>query len=153
MARTTAPTRPPGKLDHSAGGPRRSRSRLRARAGAVAGAVAAALAIWGLAALLGVDLAVRRGGGDTQAIGPVAVAASSLVAGLAGWGFLAVLERLMHRARRVWAVVAVAVLVVSLVPVTGAVTASAAVALVAMHLAVAAVLIPRLATTSPSEGS
>ena len=77
-----------------------------------------------------------------------------LVSGLlscAGWGFMAVLERLTARARRVWLVIAVAALVLSLgTPLAGVgVTLANRLVLMLMHLAVGSVLIPALYRSSP----
>lgn len=131
-----------------------SPSPLRARAAAVVAAVAAALAVWVIAVpLLGVDLQVTPGPGEPQAVGVANVVVSGLLAGLAAWGSLAVLERLTTRARPIWTVVAVAVLALSLMgPQAGTTTATTA-TLVAMHLAVGAALIPVLARTTAHAGT
>ncbi len=122
-----------------------ARSRRRTRLAAVAGSVAAAAAIWLVAVpLLGVDLEVARWDGDvTMTVTPAHVITTALVAALAAWGALAVLETVARRAaRRIWLVAALVVLVVSLVmPVTAARTTAAVVALELMHVAVGAVLI------------
>jgi hypothetical protein len=110
---------------------------------AVLGPAGAALAVW-LAAvpLAGVDLEVRMSGA-TQQVGPVSVVASALLAAMAGLCCLAVLRRITSRPARAWTILASAVLVISLSgPLGQAVGTSATVTLVAMHLAVAAVLIP-----------
>jgi hypothetical protein len=74
-----------------------------------------------------------------------------LLASTAGWGLLVLLERLVTRAGRVWTVVAVIVLVVSLgAPLSASgITNANKGWLVAMHLAVGAALIPLLARTAP----
>lgn len=121
-----------------------TRARTRARALGVGGAVLAAVAVWVLAVpVLGVELLVARAG-EVHPVGGGAVVASSLVAGLTGWGLLALLERLSCRARPVWTAAALAVLVLSLVGPQGGVTTAATVTLTTMHLAVAAVLVPAL---------
>jgi hypothetical protein len=122
------------------------RSTLPARAGAVAAAVLAALAVWVLAVpVLGVALAAVPIGGPVQDIGPVAVAAGPLCAGLSGWALLAVLERRAARPRRTWTAVAIVVLVLSLVtPLLGGVGSAATVTLVAMHVVAGGVLIALL---------
>ncbi|WP_214409531.1 DUF6069 family protein [Sphaerisporangium fuscum] len=118
------------------------------RAITVAGAVVAALALWGLTGpVAGIDLAARLGEA-VQPVGPAAVVAASLVAGLAAWGLLAVLERLVRRPRRVWTIVAVVVLVLSLAGPLGAADTGSMLALAGMHLVVAAVLIYGLAPTA-----
>ena len=79
---------------HTAGVVRPPRRRVRALA--VLGATAAALAVWVVAVpLAGVDLAARTGATE-QPVGPGAVAVSALLAGLAAWALLAVLERFTH---------------------------------------------------------
>ncbi|MEO3872191.1 DUF6069 family protein [Nonomuraea sp. B12E4] len=112
----------------------------------VIGSPAAALAVWALAVpMAGTTLTVRMGGG-TQAVGPVLVVVTSLLAGLAGWGLLAVLERLAARPGRIWRIVALVVLVLSLLgPVGSAAGPAATLVLVLLHLVVGAVLIPGLA--------
>ncbi|MFC4534852.1 DUF6069 family protein [Sphaerisporangium dianthi] len=108
----------------------------------VAGATVTALTSWALAGpASGVDLTVRTGGA-LQQVGPVAAAAASLVAGLAAWALLAVLERFTSRPRRIFTIVAVAVLTLSLAgPLGQAAGTASALRLIGMHLAVAAVLI------------
>lgn len=118
----------------------------RIRALGVAGAVLAAVAVWAIAVpLLGAHLTIRFGTGAAQDVGIGYVVGASLVASLAAWGLLALLERRTARARSVWTGVAVVVLVVSLsLPLTAGTTTSATTALALMHVAVAAVLIPTL---------
>lgn len=131
-----------------------TRHHRRVRALGVAVAVLAALAVWALAvAVLDVDVRVAPGGGEAQPVGAVAVAGSSLLAGLAGWGLLALLERVTARARPLWTGVAVAVAALSLLGPQAGVTTGATVVLVVLHVVVAAVLIPALATTSPRAAS
>lgn len=117
------------------------------RAAGVAGAVAAAVIVWAVAALLGVDPEVTPGTDDVQTVEAGSVIVVSAAASLAGWGSLAVLERLWSRGRQVWTVVAVVVLVASLAGPLAGVTTAATVSLAVMHLAVGAVLIPTLTTT------
>jgi predicted permease len=125
---------------------------LRTRGLGVAGGVAAAVAVWVIAVpILGLHLLVRFGNGPSQSIGLDFVVGATLIASLLGWALLAVLERRTPRARTIWTVVAVVVLLVSLsLPLTAGIAASTKVALAAMHLAVAAVLIPTLRATSPA---
>ncbi|MGI5255885.1 DUF6069 family protein [Streptomyces angustmyceticus] len=114
---------------------------------AVLGTVAATLVVWVIGTvLLGVELDARmQPGAAVQHIGPAAVVLASLVVGLAAWALLALLERLTVRPRRVWTVVAVVVLVLSLIaPLQSGVTTGAKVTLLCMHLVAAAVLVPAL---------
>lgn len=112
----------------------------------VIGAPVAALVVWALAVpLAGTALTVRTGGA-TQTVGPVSVVVASLLAGLAGWALLAVLERSVRRSGRVWTIVALVVCVLSLLgPLGSAAGAAATLVLVLLHLVVGAVLIPGLA--------
>jgi len=126
-----------------------ARKRRRARALAVVAAAAATFTVWTLAdPVAGVDLTVDTGTGPTT-VTPAAVVIATVVAGLAAWALLALAERLTRRAAAVWTWTACAVLLVSLLgPIGSAVGAGATVALVAMHLATGAVLIPILAGSS-----
>ncbi|WP_049556300.1 DUF6069 family protein [Nonomuraea sp. SBT364] len=112
----------------------------------VAGASAAALAVWAVAVpVAGTTLTVRMGAG-TQPIEPGSVLVVSLLVGLAGWALLAVLERFASRPGRIWTVVALTVLVLSLLgPLGSAVGIATTLVLVLMHLVVGAVLVPGLA--------
>ncbi|MEU8071375.1 DUF6069 family protein [Micromonospora sp. NPDC048169] len=126
--------------------PNRRRDRLLT----VLAVTAAALLGWVVAVpVAGVELIARSGSTD-QRVTPVAVVVSTLLAGLAGWALLAVLERLTGRARSAWTVVAVLVLLVSLLgPLGGGVGGAAKLTLVALHLVVGAVLITGLRRTGP----
>ncbi|UED84269.1 DUF6069 family protein [Streptomyces profundus] len=120
------------------------------RGGAVLAATAAAPLVWLVAdPLLGREPRISEGQGADERvleIGPVAVVAGSLAAGLAGWGLLAVLERCTRRARGIWLAVAGVVLALSFLPLTGSgMSGSTRMALAWTHLAVAAVLVPGLA--------
>ncbi len=123
--------------------------RRQGRALMVIAAVAAAVAVWLVARLAGADLTVEQGsGGGAAHVGLVMVAAMSAVAGLAGWGLLAVLERSTPRARTLWTYAALGVLVISLVgPLGAGTTAGTKLALMGAHLATAAVLVAGLRRT------
>ncbi|WP_433280405.1 DUF6069 family protein [Micromonospora sp. CA-244673] len=124
-------------------------TRRRDRSLAVLATTAATLAVWVAAVpVAGVDLAVRNGGTE-QDVTAVAVGASTLLAGLAGWALLALLERFTARARAVWTGAAALVLLLSLLgPLGGGVGAAATLTLVALHLVAAAVLVPLLRRTA-----
>lgn len=110
----------------------------------VAEATALALAIWSIATLAGVGLTVESGG-SPQHLSAAAVIIVSLVAGLAGWAVIALLERRVRRPYRVWTVTASAVLLLSLLgPLADGVGTATTVTLLTMHLGVGAVLITRL---------
>jgi len=137
--------------------PAASRATLRrTRALAVASATVAALIVWLIAKLLfGISLTIPMAGrAQTIEVGWGAVIVTSLVASLAGWGLLALLERFSPRARTAWMVIAAAVLLLSFTgPLFAASAANAGtrVTLALMHTAVATVLIPLLARTSPGQ--
>jgi hypothetical protein len=80
-------------------------------------------------------------------VGPGAVAVVSGLAGLAAGGLAVLLTRLTARARSIWHVVAVVILVLSLTGPLGAASASAGVTLTAMHLVVGATLIVGIGRT------
>ncbi|MGC5385882.1 DUF6069 family protein [Micromonospora chalcea] len=120
-------------------------TRRRVRLLTVLAATVATLLGWVVAVpLAGVDLTARTGS-DVQRVTSVAVAVSTLLAGLSGWALLALLERLTARARTVWTVVAGLVLLVSLLgPLSGGVGRAATLTLVAFHLVAGTVLITGL---------
>ncbi|MEU4441489.1 DUF6069 family protein [Micromonospora chalcea] len=120
-------------------------TRRRVRLLTVLAATVATLLGWVVAVpLAGVELTARTGS-DVQRVTPVAVAVSTLLAGLSGWALLALLERLTARARTVWTVVAGLVLLVSLLgPLGGGVGRAATLTLVAFHLVAGTVLITGL---------
>jgi hypothetical protein len=127
----------------------------RARALAVIAATLAALAVWVITdPLLGIDLTgtTRPGSQQLQPITPALVAGASLAVALAGWALLALLERFTARARTIWTAVALLVALLSLAGPLSILASTEAnvLALALMHLAVAAVLIPILAGTSPA---
>jgi H+/Cl- antiporter ClcA len=115
--------------------------------------VLAALAVWGISELVfGVDVrqpAFGTGMPQDLTAGPVVVA--SVVAGLAAWLALALLERLTRHARAVWVALATLVLVVSLgAPLSGrGIDGGSRLVLALLHLTVGALLIVLLARTSP----
>jgi hypothetical protein len=122
---------------------------------AVVGAAVGALVVWLIAGLA--DVEVRSPAFGSQAsmeIGAGFVIVISLLAGLAGWTLLAVLERFTARPRTVWVVIAAVVLLLSLGgPWSGTdITTGSRLTLTLMHLAVGAVLIPLLARTATPRG-
>lgn len=119
----------------------RTERRGRRRVAVLGAAVLAGLLTWAvLDLLLGVDLSARTGG-TVRTVGPGAVVFAALLAGAAGWLTLALLERATTHARRVWTVLAGAVLVLSLVGTLGGVTAGAIGGLMALHLGVGLTII------------
>jgi hypothetical protein len=98
----------------------------------------------GLAA--SIRLSIRFGGMHPQTVVAGQVVGTALVAGLLGWLLLAVLDRRARRPRAAWTSAALLVLAVSLaLPLAAVTTTSAAIALIVLHLAVGAVVIPGMA--------
>jgi Family of unknown function (DUF6069) len=129
-------------------------TRRRARLLAVAAAVGAALTLWAVVELaFDHDLRGPASGAATEAldVGPAQVLVGSLLAALAGWGLLALLERFTARAHDLWALIAVVFMIGSLGgPLSGTgVTTADRWGLVGLHLVVGVVLIPLLYRTSP----
>ncbi|MBX7267058.1 hypothetical protein KIF24_14175 [Micromonospora sp. Llam7] len=115
----------------------------RRRAVGVLVAAASCVVIWIIGALGGVDYAVRSPGQPEAVVNLVPVVAFSLGSALLGWAALALMERFVgRRATVVWIALAVAVALLSFVPLFQVdATGGAKVALGAMHLAVPAALI------------
>jgi hypothetical protein len=126
------------------------RSRLTRRALAVITAPTATAALWAIEVpAAGARLGVHFGPSSTQVIGIGPILAASVLAGLAGWATLELLERRAVNPRRTWSVLAVVVLVASLaLPLTTALSATAMIAVIALHLTVGATLIPQLRATA-----
>jgi len=117
--------------------------RWRRRAYVCLGATAAAVAVYVLAVpLLGIDVQVPESPGSKvkHALPFGGVVLMALLSSLAGWGVLALLERITSRARSIWTVLALIVLAVSM-PYLPGYTAAERVVLALMHGSLAAVLI------------
>jgi hypothetical protein len=117
-------------------------TRRTGRALTVMGGATGALLLWAVNdPWAGLDLVVRQGD-TTRQIGPAAVVVTALLAGLAAWGLLALLERTVRRPARTFRIIALAVLAVSLAgPLGSGVDTSSRLVLLGMHLAVGAALI------------
>jgi hypothetical protein len=107
--------------------------------GVVAAAAAAALVIWAVARLIGVDLDVELGG-QVRQVGPVDIVVAAV---LAAWVVHSPLAR-SPRTARWWPFVGSTAIAVSMLGPSYLSDGAAAVALIAMHLAVGAVLIKGL---------
>ena len=115
----------------------------------VLGATAAATAIWAVATTAGAELTAGFGSGQPMEITVVSVVVAALLASLAGWGLLGLLRRFTAKARAVWTVTAIVAALLSLGgPLSATASAGTKVSLVAMHLAVATVLIAVLRRTT-----
>lgn len=138
---TSTTTKPPA-------GPRRL-----ARALALVGGTAAALVVWALAKYaFDIEMQARQPGGTGPAdITAVHVISSAVPAVLVGWLLLAILERFAAKARTIWTWIAVVVTILSLASPAAAqdATGDTKISLALMHIAVAAVVIPIFARTSP----
>jgi hypothetical protein len=135
----------------SAASPARLQPIRTRRFAAIITAAAAAAAVWTVAGpLAGVRLQAHVGAhAPAQQIGLASVIAVSLLAGLAAWALLAVLEHHGRHPRRAWTITAAAVLAVSLAgPLTSGGGAATLAALACMHLATGGVLIPALYRTA-----
>ena len=126
-----------------------SRGSAGTRVAAVLVATAAAVAIWAVATAAGAELTVSFGPGQPiQKVTVVNVVVAALVGSLAGWGLLGLLGRFTAKARVVWTVTAIVAALLSLGgPLSATASAGTKVSLVAMHLAVATVLIAVLRRT------
>jgi hypothetical protein len=123
------------------------RSALWLRGLAVPGALAATLTVWVIAHVLGgIPLEVRlTPNAPIQEVGVLSIVVISLVVGVVAVLLVIALERLAKHPGRDWLVIAIVVLALSLFgPLGSAVTTGARVALLCMHLAAGAVLIPML---------
>jgi hypothetical protein len=110
------------------------------RASVVAGATGMALLVWTVATWIGGEPGLRQGG----SVSALAVVVASVGAGLVAWAWLALLERVVRRPRRVWTVTAVVVFVLSLAGPAGGTDIGAVLALGCLHVVVAAVLVAGL---------
>ena len=151
MASSLEPTGSPGGTGGSLW------RRPTARPIAVGLGVLAALAVWGISELVfGVDVrqpAFGPGVPQDLTAGPLVVA--SLVAGLAAWLALAVLERLTRHARAAWVALATLVLAASLgAPLSRrGIDEQSRLVLMLLHLTVGTLLIVLLPRTSQPASS
>ena len=123
-----------------------------ARLAAVALGVLAAVAVWIVSEwVFGVDVREPAFGAEApRDVSAGQIVAASVVAGLAAWLALALLERLTRHARAAWVALASLVLAVSLgAPLTGrGIDGGSRLVLALLHLSVGALLIVLLARTS-----
>jgi hypothetical protein len=108
----------------------------------------AALAVWAIVRLFGIDLDVS---GATGTVGAGDVVAAALIAALAAWLVVALVERRCRHPRAAWALIASTGLSLSVIgPSWLADGAAGAVALIALHFVVAVVVIVGFAGTLPA---
>ncbi|MFI2478786.1 DUF6069 family protein [Nocardia xishanensis] len=117
---------------------------------AVGGAVLATALMWVAAHGLGVELLVdARNGQPAQVVGLPQVVGSTLVVSLLASATRKWLNRFADRAATIWTRLAITVLLVSLAPMAYVqASGSTKATLALMHIAVAAVLVPLLASGS-----
>jgi Family of unknown function (DUF6069) len=97
---------------------------------------------WAMAVpIAGVRLAVHNSSGGQTEVQVAQVAIAGLLAGVAAWGLLAVLERYSRRARSVWTVIAATILALSLTGPLSATSAAAGITLACLHLLVGGTII------------
>jgi len=126
------------------------RARPSARAIGILTATAAPLIVWVVAVpLMGTRLDVDFGQGQPrQTVTATNILVVALAVSLLAWALLAMLEQVRTSAasaRRLWSIIASAVLVLSLAgPLASAVGVGAKLTLLAMHVVVAAALLVRL---------
>ena len=122
------------------------------RAIAVGGAVLGASLIWLGARALGVTFWVDpRHGHPPQVLSLPLIMGFTLFFGVLGWASLAVLERITRRATAIWTALAVAVLLLSFVPIISvSAAAGTKAALSLIHCGIAAVLIPIMRRGNPT---
>ncbi|MFD2762671.1 DUF6069 family protein [Micromonospora eburnea] len=117
--------------------------RWRQRAVGVLLSALAAVLIWVVAVpVAGVDLEATVAEGEAPLkINLGLVVGAALIVPLLGWALLALLERVTRQGLRIWVIVAVVFMLLSLAGPTTAETGGAMVVLALMHLAVGGVLI------------
>ncbi|MFF3064803.1 DUF6069 family protein [Oerskovia sp. NPDC057915] len=109
-------------------------------------AAVAAVLVWSAGTAAGVEAVVRGADGETE-VGPAAVVVASLLVGFAGWGVRSLLRRVGRAPRagraqgeRAWVVTCAVVLLVSVLGPLGAVSTSATLLLLALHVTVGSVV-------------
>jgi predicted Co/Zn/Cd cation transporter (cation efflux family) len=137
---TTISTSSSTAQDSAVAAPRR-----RWRAGVVVAAVLLALLTWLVANLIDASPIQVRMQDEVVGITGVSVLMTSVLAALAGWALLALLERLSPAGRRIWTAIAVVVLLLSLIaPLSYGIGAASKWSLVALHVVTGLVLIAGL---------
>jgi hypothetical protein len=108
-------------------------------------AVLVPVIVWALAGAAGAEFVVANPLIGTLQIDWTLLVVSTLPVALAAWGVLAVLEHFTRRARTIWTIIAVAALVLSVLPIAFVDTSdSTRVALGLIHLATGLFLIRML---------
>jgi uncharacterized protein DUF6069 len=135
----------------TAAGPATSNRTRGRRAATIAAATIGALLVWVIADPLA-DVDLTAGSGESlRRIGPAAVVTAAVVAGLAATAPAVLLSRSASRPYRIWLIITVPALIVSLVGPAGAGSGAAVLALAAMHVVVGGILILGLGSTLSPE--
>lgn len=146
-----------GTASPAGSAPARARPDHRLRAVGVVAAVVAPVLVWLVAVpVLGAELIVTDSSKQPPVpfeVGLGAVVTFSIVPALLGWGVLALLERFTRRARLVWTVLAVGLLVLSFVPLLGPMSGATRSTLALLHLAVGAALISTFYRSVPTRAA
>ncbi|MHA7293625.1 DUF6069 family protein [Arthrobacter sp. HLT1-21] len=106
-------------------------------------AAVAALIVWLIAGpIADVALTVAMGGMPPMDITPISVVMASVLSGLVAWGLLLLLQRYLRNGKRIWMIVAVVVLVLSMAgPLTAEASTATKAVLMLMHVLVGATLV------------
>ncbi len=118
--------------------------------GVVAAGVLAAVVMWGILRMAGVDLEAGRGE-DRDTVGLGAFLVAAVIAGLAAWAVHAFLVRTAHAGW--WPFIGSTALAISIIGPSWLAPAESAVALIAVHVVVAAILIAGFAMLDRREPS
>ncbi|MFC4054666.1 DUF6069 family protein [Actinomadura syzygii] len=125
----------------------RTTARRTGRAITVAAGAAGSLLLWAVNdPWAGTDLTVRQGG----EIAPAAIVTAALIAGLAAWALLALLERTVRNPTRTFRIIALTTLAISLIgPLSSGTDLTSRLVLLGMHLTVGTALIIGLPCPRP----
>ena len=123
------------------------------RAMAIVAAIVVNVIILVAGRLVNGEFPVATVGSDDRTIGFGQVIVMTGVTGLIAWGLLAVLERITSRAKTIWTVIAVIVVVLSILgPIDGGVDTASKVVLALMHVGAAATIVPLMRRTIITRG-
>jgi Family of unknown function (DUF6069) len=125
------------------------------RAAAVCGAALTTTAIFLIGRAAGADFTITDPGQGKipHTFVAVEIATVTAVIGLLGWVVLAALERWTQRPRKIWSVLALVVVALSLVPIwIERADTDTRIGLAVIHIAVAVALLPLLRTASDRSG-
>jgi len=123
------------------------------RAMAILVAILANVIILTVARLMNGEFPIVDTGGGYQTTGFAQVIVVTMMAGLAAWGLLALLEQWTSRAKAIWMAISVFLFVISLLgPLGTGVNATSTAVLVCMHVSTAATIIPLIRRSTSTRG-